>query len=95
MSDETRVDVIAVLEHAETILRCFGYTYTANNIGVVSASIAEMVASDNEYDAAQAEQDDNAKFDENGMYVPRAVFDRMKSATARRSAALANLGAKP
>lgn len=51
--------------------------------------IAELVAADVEHDRAKAEQEDTAKFDEDGMYVPRAVFERMAAATTRRAAALA------
>jgi len=56
------------------------------------AALAELIAADLEYDEAKAEQDDNAKFDETGMYVPRAVFERVEAATARRADALASVG---
>jgi len=54
-------------------------------------AIAELIAADMEYDEAKAEQDDNAKFDQTGMYVPRAVYERMEAAIARRTAALARV----
>lgn len=90
----TKVDVLAVMR--QRLLPKSVRTIedeARHDEGVASITVvAELIEADREYDAAKAEQDDNAKFDENGMYVPRAVYVRMEAAIARRAAALARVG---
>lgn len=84
MADERKpVDVLAELD-----ARIAAIIRAADALAAARTAIAELIEADVEYDGAKAEQEDTAKFDEAGMYVPRAVFERMAAATTRRAAAL-------
>ncbi|WP_329770932.1 hypothetical protein [Stenotrophomonas maltophilia] len=64
---------------------------TANQFIEASAAIGELIAADEEYDAAQAAHDDSASYDNEGASVPKAIYERMEAARARRTAALARV----
>lgn len=87
----SRVDVLRVLEYAATILAAYRYSGTANDMDAARAAVAELVAADEEYDAALAEQDASASYDSEGASVPRAVYERMQAATERRATALSRV----
>ena len=61
----------------------------ADAVAARETQLAELVAADEEFDAAKAEHDEFASYDGEGASVPKAVFERMEAASARRAAALA------
>lgn len=64
---------------------------TADEFIEASAAIGELIAADEEFDAAQAAHDDSASYDNEGASVPKAVYERLEAARERRSAALARV----
>ncbi|WP_146033427.1 hypothetical protein [Stenotrophomonas sp. VV52] len=60
----------------------------ADAVAARETQLAELIAADQEFDVASAEHDESASYDDDGASVPKAVYERMKAASARRAAAL-------
>ena len=93
------VDVLAVLDamvlSAERLAAGEAVTACAATVDVARqtrAAVAELIEAHREYDEAKEEHDARASFDETGISVPRAVYERMEAATARLAAALSRVG---